>query len=155
MTSTQRVRFLITSDTHGMTLNSDLPAALRLPTPETDVLLHCGKLTADCSSEELRRAAKLLQSVLAELRLIIAGNHDTLLDREFRLIHEGRLEEHEEALNILKQAEAVTYLEEGTHRSTLRNGATFSVYASPYTTFAVWSTVRPPCLPIPVPCRPI
>lgn len=133
MASTQRVRFLVISDTHGMTLNSDISAALRLPPPETDVLLHCGNLTAECSPEELRRAVKLLQSVPAELRLVIAGSHNTLLDRAFHLAHGGRLEEHEEALNILKQAEGVTYLEEGTHRFTLWNGATCSVYASPYT----------------------
>lgn len=71
----------------------------------------------------------------AELKLVIAGNHDLDLDPQYG-IEEGEEEECAEALALMtgplaKQA-GVTYLEEGTHSFTLPTGATFKKYVSPY-----------------------
>ena len=127
MEDTKTVRFLIISDTHDMILSSDTSSALRTPSPEVDVVLHCGDLTEACTLDGLRGAVALLSAIPAELRLVIAGNHDTLLDPST-----CSPEEHEEALRIMRDA-SITYLTEGTHGFALQSGATFSVFASPYT----------------------
>jgi len=88
----------------------------------------------------------------AELKLVIAGNHDSSLDKHWRMkpqVDEGKVleedfqteeeyqKDYEDAYEVmtgpLSKEHGVTYLEEGTHTFRLRNGARFSVYASPYT----------------------
>lgn len=84
---------------------------------------------------------KMLSSIDAELKLVIAGNHDLSLDKPYwhRLVDPDdpqRLAEHEKGMHImtgpLAQEAGVTYLEEGLHSFTLKNGANFTIYASPY-----------------------
>ncbi|KAK8220163.1 hypothetical protein M8818_000579 [Zalaria obscura] len=116
-----------------MELSNDTSYALRSPAPEADVVLHCGDLTGDeCTIPKLRKAFALLSAIPAELRLVIAGNHDTLLDKDFHTLHGGDAEAHTQARRLGEEY-GVTYLEEGTHTFTLKSGATFKVYASPYT----------------------
>jgi hypothetical protein len=83
------------------------------------------------------KALHLLGNIKAELKLIIAGNHDISLDKDYFLVEGGQIEEHRAALEImtgsLAETMGVTYLEEGVHQFELKNGAQFSVYASPYT----------------------
>lgn len=83
----------------------------------------------------------MLGRIDAELRLVIAGNHDLSLDKPYwhRLVDpedNERLAEHEQGMHIMKgplaQAAGVTYLDEGLHNFTLKNGANFTIYASPY-----------------------
>jgi len=81
----------------------------------------------------------MLSQIPAELKLVIAGNHDLSLDPVYFQTHldeEDDPEEHAQALEIMKGEPAkeagVTYLEEGVHGFTLKNGAKFKVYASPY-----------------------
>jgi predicted phosphodiesterase len=132
MAPSKRVRFLIMSDTHGGELHSNLP--------ECDVLLHCGDLTEDGSPNSIAETLQALSKVKAEMRFVIAGNHDIALDKQYYLA-EGGLEADVGKAHALISPEAgseasksgVTFLSEGTYRFTLSSGATFRVYASPQT----------------------
>ncbi|KAH7406069.1 Metallo-dependent phosphatase-like protein [Phaeosphaeria sp. MPI-PUGE-AT-0046c] len=128
----KRVRFLIMSDTHSGELPSNLP--------DCDVLLHCGDLTDDGSPRSIAEALQGLSKVKAELRLVIAGNHDIALDKQYYLA-EDSLETDVGTAHALISPEAksmasksgVIFLSEGTYRFTLSSGATFRIYASPQT----------------------
>lgn len=143
-------RFLIISDRHNFEFDdSNKSGHLRHPVPRADVVLYCGDLTQVGGLSMYKKALKMLGSIDAELKLVIAGNHDLSLDGKYWQTHlykggEGDDPEddddpleHSHALNIMKGplvAEVgVTYLEEGVHSFTLKTGARFSVYASPYT----------------------
>ena len=118
------VRFLVLSDTHDMVLNK---------IPDADVVLHCGDLTEVCSAKGLQDSLTFLSSINAELRLVIAGNHDTLLDQSYVQTHGEESGSHENAVKIMNETPGITYLREGTHTFTLTNGALFKIYASPFT----------------------
>ena len=137
-------RFLVLSDTHNFefTNNDHTSRPLQLPTPKVDVLLHCGDLTHVGREPSYRKALKMLNSIEAELKLVIAGNHDIDLDRQYWETHLGEddeLEDHGRAVRVmtgpLAMAAGVTYLNEGTHAFTLKSGARFTIYASPYTPY--------------------
>lgn len=88
-----------------------------------------------------RRALERIQtlSANAELALVIAGNHDVSLDPKWwadNLIEdEDDLEEPVKALALFDQAKSngVHLLHEGTHNITLRDGRSFTMFASPFT----------------------
>lgn len=102
---------------------------------------------------EYHKTLDMLQAIDAPVKLVIAGNHDLSLDRDFVLSHrEGdvagrqpKLSEAEaearwkEARDIWTSAtgrakqEGITFLDEGTHCIDLANGARLWLYASPYT----------------------
>ncbi|KAF1913860.1 Metallo-dependent phosphatase-like protein [Ampelomyces quisqualis] len=132
MSAPKTTRFLIMSDTHGVELPSDLPYC--------DVLLHCGDLTEDGSPQSIAAALQALSRVKAELRLVIAGNHEISLDKTYYLAQKGAEADVGEA-HALVSPEAASqasksgtiFLSEGTRRFTLASGATFRIYASPYT----------------------
>lgn len=133
VSGTVSTRVMVISDTHEHSFDGST-------IPPVDVLIHAGDLTNFGEVESLKDGIKMMGTIDAELKLLIAGNHDTSLDKICRI--EGMSEEeyskyHEDALEImtgpLAKEARVTYLEEGTHRFTLNNGAMFTVYASPYT----------------------
>jgi len=126
-------RVMVVSDTHEHSFDGTTM-------PQVDVLIHTGDLTNFGELNLLRESVKMMGTIEAELKLVIAGNHDISLDKTCRV--ENMSEEeyskyHEAALEImtgpLAKEAGVTYLEEGTHTFTLNNGAKFTVYASPYT----------------------
>jgi hypothetical protein len=123
-------RFLILSDTHDHKFDSY---------PKADVLLHCGDLTEDGSPASIRSALIELSKAPCELKLVIAGNHEISLDAEYFLSEGGSEAQHLEAKSLISGAESlaselgITFLSEGTHTFSLRNGAEFKVYASPFT----------------------
>ena len=135
---------MIISDTHNLEFKEGTSFPFRLPAPKVDVVLHCGDITQFGGASSYKKALKLLGALNAELKLIIAGNHDVDLDEDYcpsyrnrEHSREQRKEEYEEAMEVMtgpmaKEA-GVTYLTEGTHTFTLKSGATFTVYASPYT----------------------
>lgn len=103
-----------------------------------------------------KKALEMLGSIDAELKLVIAGNHVISLDGKYWQTHlykgvegddpeeDDDPAEHSHAMSIMKgplAAEAgVTYLEEGVHFFTMKSGAKFSLYASPYTPeFGDWA----------------
>ncbi|KAH7079225.1 Metallo-dependent phosphatase-like protein [Paraphoma chrysanthemicola] len=121
------VRFLVMSDTHSHRLPSRLP--------ECDVLLHCGDMTEDGSPESIFEAIQAIANIQAELKLAIAGNHEISLDEGYYLDEGGNPKDIERAQEVVSAASenGVTFLGEGTHTFTLSSGATFNIYASPYT----------------------
>ncbi|KAL8944293.1 MAG: hypothetical protein Q9211_000651 [Gyalolechia sp. 1 TL-2023] len=149
ISSTISTRVLILSDTHNFDIDdSNLNQyTLRNALPAVDVLLHCGDLTHCGGTLSFKKAIKLLGSIDATLKLVIAGNHDLELDRDYwtAYLDEGDvIEDHDAALEIMKGRLAkeanVVYLEEGTYLFVLENGAKFTIYASPYTpAFCDWA----------------
>lgn len=152
MTSTVKTRVLIISDTHCAALtsrddsNPPFPP-FKAPLPKADLLIHCGDLTYDGQLEQYERTLDMLKEVDAPVKLVIAGNHDLSLDRDFIFSHmkQQRLTQ-DQADSKLRQAwdfwtaadgrakrEGVTYLSEGLHQVDLRNGAHIGIYASRYT----------------------
>ncbi|KAK3112851.1 hypothetical protein LTR53_010429 [Teratosphaeriaceae sp. CCFEE 6253] len=136
-----KTSFLILSDTHNFERAAADPATCPLAheMPKVDVLLHCGDLTQVGGISAYKKALRLLASFDAELKLVIAGNHDISLDGAYWRTHldeDDEPEEHDAAVAImtgpLAKEAGVTYLTEGTHRFTLRDGTTFSIFASPY-----------------------
>ena len=128
--STVATNFLIISDTHDAELTM----------PKCDVLLHCGDLTEDGSPASLKTTLKALGKADAELKLVIAGNHDISLDESYYLSEGGWKKDHMEACALVSSQEdseasknGIVFLEEGTHTFTLQSEATFRIYASPYT----------------------
>jgi len=84
----------------------------------------------------------MLGSIDAELKLVIAGNHDLSLDGPFwrkKMCDDDPPEDHAEHADAvalmtgpLAKEAGVTYLEEGLNTFTLKNGAKFTIYTSPY-----------------------
>ena len=81
----------------------------------------------------------MLASIDADLKLVIAGNHDISLDEQYyerKGPHMHRRDGYDEDLPAKAKAmwrgaqeAGVTYLEEGTHDFTLQNGAKLRVRA--------------------------
>ncbi|CAD6443179.1 1b4adb85-dc5e-45e2-b5bd-51b62e649f10 [Sclerotinia trifoliorum] len=132
--------FLVLSDTHDYQFGDNASSKLQLPVPKVDVLLHSGDLTQVGGVPAFKKTLKMLSNFNAELKLVIAGNHDLELDEGWCKVHleedEDYLEDHARAMEVIKgqltKGAGVTYLEEGTHYFQLENGATFKIYASPY-----------------------
>ena len=96
--------------------------------------------------EENLRTRKMLMEANAELKLVIAGNHDLTLDRDYfkgPAMRAFSLKESERSLKSLDairelwvgeeaRTHGIRFLDEGVHHFVLKNGAKFSVYASPY-----------------------
>lgn len=138
-----KTRFFIISDTHG-------DALIHKPVGKFDVAIHCGDMTEESKLEEFKSALDLLMEVDAPLKLVIAGNHDISMDTPVlkRMLSDNTTSQDSaiikktygdfgeaRAVFTSKAAKAsgVVFLDEGTHRFTLDNGASLSVFASPYT----------------------
>lgn len=155
-TSPIATTFLILSDTHNFEFTAGTSQPFHLPTPKTDVLLHCGDLTQVGGISSFKQALQTLSLIPAELKLVIPGNHDLELDKTFCLSSQHDEEgvpvdakDHDLAVEIMTGALAkeagVTFLNEGTYAFTLKNGAKFSIYVSPYTpTFNNWAFAYSP-----------
>ena len=65
------IRALIVSDTYNK-----WPRSLQKPYSVVDVFIYCGDLTQYGGLPSFRRAIEDMKTVNAELKLIIAGNHD-------------------------------------------------------------------------------
>ena len=148
--STIATRFLILSDTHNFEFTADTSKLLQLPTPQAEVLLHCGDLTQVGGISSFKRALKMLGNIDAELKLVIPGNHDFELDKAFWTAQRdeegnpGDPGDHDLAVKTMTgslAAEAgVTFLTEGIRSFALTTGAKFLIYVSPYTpAFGNWA----------------
>ncbi|KAF3067374.1 Metallophosphoesterase MPPED2 [Daldinia childiae] len=135
-----KTRFLILSDTHGEKVSN-------IQHISADVAIHCGDLTEESKIDEFKTTLQLLRNIDAPLKLVIAGNHDFTADiplfknkvasnpdlqpEEVERFYGGFGEIHQ--LFEDSKSDGVIFLEEGTHRFELGNGAKLTVYASPYT----------------------
>jgi len=141
MSATKQVKFLIISDTHEYDFTSVTSPSKHGfrgdAIPQCDVVLHCGDLTHDGKLFSHGIVMKQLATIDAELKLVIAGNHDVSLDRDEWVRLGGAPVMHDAAVGVwtgdVAKAAGIEYLEEGTHTFTLKSGATFTVYASPWT----------------------
>lgn len=153
-----KTRFLILSDTHSALPDPDNQPDLHFskPFPPADVAIHCGDLTSTGKIEEHRRALQLLKSLTAPLKLVIPGNHDLTLDREYckehPLLHGWTRPHYEqdlkEAYALYTNEEAkqagIIYLVHGSHTLTLPNAAKLTVFVSSYTPeFYDWAFAYP------------
>lgn len=149
---TIKTRILILSDTHAAlpessgdfhdTKQPEIP--FHQPLPSADVLLHAGDLTLNGTYIQHQRALELISSVDAPLKIVIPGNHDITLDREYYkqypTLHGPLTVYSDEQLAQIKELydspqardAGIYYVEEGVRRFTLRNGARLNVYASAY-----------------------
>ncbi len=111
--------------------------AYRAPLPKADILLLAGDITMIGRLDEYEKMVDMLTKAEAELKIVIAGNHDITLDERF--YHSGgqaRMHGHKaEDLNAVKElwtgAKAkqakIVYLDEGIRSFSLSNGAKFTV----------------------------
>ncbi|KAI9797645.1 MAG: hypothetical protein M1835_007393 [Candelina submexicana] len=149
---TIKTRLTIISDTHSHPLFStdDASHAFRHPLPRADVLLHCGDLTSTGKIDEHQRTFSLVKSAEAELKLVIAGNHDMTLDAPFYEENGRRWHAYGGKQNIKKAKDIwtgdearradIVYLEEGVRTFELQSGAKLTVYTNPYTPeFCNWA----------------
>ncbi|KAF1808876.1 hypothetical protein P152DRAFT_404513 [Eremomyces bilateralis CBS 781.70] len=135
-----RTSLLVISDTHGETLKpKDSEYAFRKSPPPVDVVLHCGDLTMSGLENQHRRTIELMKSLKADLKLVIAGNHDASLDPDY-WAHARGLNTSNTTPETVRQMwedakfSGIYYLPEGHHTFTIpRTGARLSIYASPYT----------------------
>lgn len=74
--------FLVLSDTHALPFEHTANV-FRIQCPKVDVVLHCGDLTQAGGIGEYKRTLNMLRTFDAELKLVIAGNHDVSLDRDW------------------------------------------------------------------------
>lgn len=143
MASTIKTRFLVISDTHGDGL-------LHKPTGKFDVAIHCGDLTEESKLEEIKTSLNMMLEIDAPLKLIIAGNHDFSMDiptfrdkladnttTEDSALVRNTYGDFGEARAMFEteaaKAAGIVFLDEGNYKFCLANGASLSVYASPYT----------------------
>ena len=135
--ATIKTRLLIISDTHNAVpaATGDVGLAYREPLPSADVLLHAGDLTMSGYEEQYQATISMLQGADAELKLVIAGNHDVSLDASYYLEH-GKTKHPRGLCDPVKmktlwtsdelKSHGIFYLEEGLHTFTLKSGASFT-----------------------------
>lgn len=143
-----KTRLLIISDTHA-SLPYPPPSpnefeivdlayvitGFRHPLPSADVVLYCGDLTQHNTLDEYITTFSLICSLNAILKIVIAGNHDFVLDAPYDS-GSATDETAREVQKIIRDAErcyGVKYLTEGAYGFLLQTGAFLRVYASPYT----------------------
>ena len=125
-----KTRFCLISDTHARAPfpSTDTEHGYRLPLPSADVLLHAGDITMLGRLDEYRVMLDMLKAADAELKVVIAGNHDLTLDAGYR---QNNKTEVGKAKHLWMSEEAraagVMYLEEGLNEFELKNGAKFTV----------------------------
>lgn len=83
--ATIKTRFLLLSDTHSHPLQppSAPDRAYRSPLPHAEVLIHSGDLSFSGELDEYRRTFDVIKSSDAQIKIVIPGNHDLSLDREY------------------------------------------------------------------------
>ncbi|KAL6717370.1 hypothetical protein ACLMJK_005285 [Lecanora helva] len=153
--ATVKTRVCIISDTHTITPfpSGDTKHAYREPFPKSDVLIHCGDITKVGFYEEYETIFEFLKQAPAELKLVIAGNHDITLHKELYLKHLKNKHRNipidvDAVSELWTGNEAVgagiVYLEEGVRTFRLSNGAKFTVYASQWQPeFMDWAFTYP------------
>ncbi|KAK5689614.1 hypothetical protein LTR97_012787 [Elasticomyces elasticus] len=103
------------SDTHNTT-----------PTlPPGDILIHAGDLTQGGTKEELQAALDWLNAQPHEYKVVIAGNHELLLDRR-------KTPDKEKARKALRWG-SIIYLNDSCTTLKFRGGRTLKVYGNPWT----------------------
>ncbi|KAJ5575424.1 hypothetical protein N7450_009323 [Penicillium hetheringtonii] len=74
LSKSQAVSIVCISDTHN----------IQMPLPDRDILIHAGNLAQSGSFEELQKTLSWLRSQPHHTKIIVAGNHDLLIDAAYR-----------------------------------------------------------------------
>ncbi|KAL4928601.1 metallophosphatase domain-containing protein [Aspergillus undulatus] len=87
MPQTTKTRLLLLSDTHttppAPAHSSASSTPYRTPLPNAQILLHAGDITKVGLYHEHVSMLEILESHPAELKIVIAGNHDITLDEDY------------------------------------------------------------------------
>jgi predicted phosphodiesterase len=96
--------------------------------PEGDLLIHAGDLTQSGSFKELQQTLDWLRSQPHQHKIVVAGNHDVLLDDslDHRLLYQHDTRKREE----LEWGDII-YLQDSAVTVTCSNGRQLQVYGSP------------------------
>ncbi|KAI1955009.1 hypothetical protein LOZ12_000890 [Ophidiomyces ophidiicola] len=141
-----KTRLCIISDTHACGLHSadERFTPYRHPLPSADVLLHAGDITMSGMENEHEVMVDMLKQADAELKIVIAGNHDTSLDEAYynAVGRERHLSRRSQVADLARiralycgdeaKRHGICYVEEGLRTFSLRNGAQFTIYTTPY-----------------------
>ncbi|KAJ5182638.1 hypothetical protein N7492_000254 [Penicillium capsulatum] len=95
--------------------------------PDGDILIHAGDLTQSGSLAELQATLAWLRAQPHPIKIVVAGNHDLLLDT-------GYSESKKQALSDKDQLDwtGITYLENMETTVICPNGRHLNIYGSPY-----------------------
>jgi Icc-related predicted phosphoesterase len=131
----KEVKFLVLSDTHTALPKEHDKLHPLANLPKADVILHCGDFTNSGTREEIQATVDWLAKQDAELKLLIAGNHEASFDRPFWNRQGGSTAYRGLAINIILKAQAhgIIFLLEDTYELKLSSGAVFRIHASPFT----------------------
>jgi calcineurin-like phosphoesterase family protein len=127
------------SDTHNT----------RPPVPDGDVLLHAGDLTIGGTFAELRAQLDWLRHLPHRHKVVVAGNHDLLLDAAFVARHPEKISSGEgegASRDDLPWGDDIIYLDNSAATLRFPGGRrSLSVYGSPWTPqFGNWAFQHPP-----------
>ncbi|KAF1823557.1 Metallo-dependent phosphatase [Dissoconium aciculare CBS 342.82] len=126
-----KVRIVCISDTHNAAPGQGYTL------PKGDILIHAGDLTNQGSHTEMKKAVQWLTEVDFEVKIVVAGNHDLSLDREYTLKHkEGWSVMPQDVADIresLTSESSIVYLQH-VRKDVLipSKGVTLRVFGSPY-----------------------
>jgi Icc-related predicted phosphoesterase len=129
--SFRRVRIVCISDTHN-----SLPKL-----PSGDVLIHAGDLTNQGSYTELSKSVEWLDRADFKFKIVVAGNHDITLDKDFygdhgHCFHNQQRLDPRSCRDLLAKARSLTYLEHESKRCRIENEdgtiTSLNIFGSPY-----------------------
>ncbi|KAK6335161.1 hypothetical protein TWF718_010598 [Orbilia javanica] len=159
--TTVKTSFLLVSDTHDVEPRGPehKNSLFRYPLPKTDVFIHAGDMTQNSNLSALKKAIAWIERVPAEVKILIAGNHDTCLesiqdesddsddsdsdsdsscfspndsDKENKpKIKQSKCQEYLTSKEM--KDKGIFYLENEVKTFLLKNGAALTVFGSPYT----------------------
>jgi len=120
-------RFICISDTHSSS---------NFQVPPGDVLLHAGDLSSWGRLEDLQKSLRWITTLPHPIKILVAGNHDLCLDRQFAedMGRDIFLQHFKAAIQLVRgpaaQAAGIHYLE---HEATsfVSGGRRWKVYGSP------------------------
>ncbi|KAH6953135.1 Metallo-dependent phosphatase-like protein [Fusarium avenaceum] len=135
----RRTRIVCISDTHNC----------QVKLPKGDVVIHAGDLTNQGTHAELTKTVTWLEKQDFEAKIVIAGNHDLTLDREFYAehglyFHNNNPQSHDECLRLFTASPSITYLSHESTTISLRSPSgphtQFKIFGSPYSPrFGLWA----------------
>ncbi|KAL2120452.1 hypothetical protein VTJ04DRAFT_4479 [Mycothermus thermophilus] len=100
--------------------------------PEGDILIHAGDLTQSGTLRELQVQLDWLSSQPHPIKIVVAGNHDLLLDPDCDGQRPGRTAEDAVADRESLRWGDIIYLENSSTTVTCGNGRQLRVYGSPW-----------------------
>jgi Icc-related predicted phosphoesterase len=133
------IRVVCISDTHNA----------QPSVPPGDVLIHAGDLTQNGTAEELHAVVSWISSLPHPIKIVVAGNHDKILDVNYRT------RELLDSPEINWESSGIIYLEHTATQITTHERK-ITVFGSPYTPeYGNWAFQYPPTTLLPERAREI